>query len=264
VDFTDMSFPTGDKPPPPAGESRSDSTVRLFRIELTVDSSQLEQYRRTLSDEERQRADRLRTADLARRFIVGRGVLKRLLGEVLHIPPGEVRFEIGPHGKPALAGDLGRHWQFNVSHTGDLALIAFARGRALGVDIESRTHRIKRDELAARFFSAAERQAYFELPDAQRPDAFYRIWTCKEAYLKAIGAGLSFPLGRFSVSVRSDQPPGLLHVDGQSDEPSRWAFVLPNAWPHAAAALVVEGHGWTLESRVWNHATAPESSLSVG
>jgi 4'-phosphopantetheinyl transferase len=86
--------------------------------------------------------------------------------------------------------------------------------------------------------------------------AFYRIWTCKEAYLKATGAGLSFPLGKFSVSAVPDELPGLLAVDGSPEEVSRWSFVTPDVGANFASALAVEGHGWTLMRREWTHGVA--------
>lgn len=232
-------------------DDAADSVVRLFQVDLRADESLLADCRRLLSDDERQRADRLLIAESARRFIVGRSALRQILASLLNIPPALVRLVVGPHGKPAMADLPADSWQFNVSHSADAALVAVTRGRAVGVDLESKSHRLKRDELAARFFSASENQSYFELPEEQRAAAFYRIWTCKEAYLKAIGAGLSFPLGRFTVAARPDQPPGLLDVEDQPDEPARWAFVLPDAGVDFAAALAVEGHGWTLHRQTW-------------
>jgi len=231
-------------------------TVWLHDVSLMATEPQIAAYRQALSPDEVQRAKRLITAELSRRFVVGRGVLRSLLASYLKCPAAQIRFATGPHGKPRLADDHAGGWEFNVSHTGDFALIAVTRGRAVGVDVECHRHRLKRDELAARFFSTAERQSYFELPEPLRLAAFYRIWTCKEAYLKVIGAGLSFPLGQFAVSVHPDQPPGVLHVDEQPDEPRRWAFVMPAVDPDHSAALAVEGHGWTLRRQIWDHGVA--------
>lgn len=240
-------------------DDAADQVVRLFQVDLRADEPLLADCRRLLSDDERQRADRLLIAESARRYVVGRGALRQILGNVLNISPALVRFVVGPHGKPALADHTADSWQFNVSHSADAALVAVTRGRAVGVDLESKTHRLKRDELAARFFSESENRSYFELPEEQRAAAFYRIWTCKEAYLKAIGAGLSFPLGQFTVAARPDEPPGLLDVVGQPEEPARWAFVLPDAGADFAAALAVEGHGWTLIRETWQHPSATNS-----
>lgn len=237
-----------------------DDRVELFRVNLNPPAVCVPAYRRLLSPAECDRVDRFVTDELTRRSLVCRAVLRWIVGATLSISPNEVRFQIGPHGKPSLSGDHGAQLEFNVSHTGDVALIAVAAGRTLGVDVEALDRRVNRDELAARFFSPQECQAYFALDESQRVAAFYRIWTCKEAYLKAIGAGLSFPLGKFSVSAAPDEPPGLLAVEGAPEETSRWSFVAIDVGDELAAALAVEGHGWTLERREWIHGVATGSS----
>jgi 4'-phosphopantetheinyl transferase len=242
-----------------AGEPKiglaSDQFVEFYRVDLNPSPEAVQVCRQVLSPEERARADRYVTGELTRRSVVCRGVLRQLLGKVLSLPPAEIRFRIGPHGKPALAAERGSNIEFNVSHTADLAVIALAGRRSVGVDVESVDRKVNRDELAARFFSIAECRAYFSLPEPQRTAAFYRIWTCKEAYLKAIGAGLSFPLGKFSVSVAPDEPPGLVDVEQQPQEVERWSFVVLPVGPEYAAALAVEGHGWTLREWIWDHRT---------
>jgi 4'-phosphopantetheinyl transferase len=226
--------------------------VALVRVDLNVPDDLVGAYRSRLSAEELERADRFVTGELTRRFVVCRAVLRRVLGLAAEIPAEQVAFQFGPYGKPALALDRAGV-EFNVSHTGDVALIALACGRVVGVDVETVCERITRDELASRFFSVQEREAYFSLPMGQRREAFFRIWTCKEAFLKAIGAGLSFPLGRFSVSPFPDAPPGLLEVQGDPEAPRRWSFVIPDVGERFAAALAVEGHGWTLRCGSWDH-----------
>lgn len=233
--------------------NQSGDEVLLLRVALQASPPQLAEYRRLLTDEERQRADRFITAELTRRWVVCRAVLRHQLGQLLQLPPAELRFQTGPHGKPSLVTDLQSAWKFNVSHTQDVALMAFARGRELGVDIESHDRTVSRDELAARFFSPVEREAYFSLPADRREQSFYRIWTCKEAYLKAIGAGLSFPLGQFAVASHPDAPPGLLHVAGEQQECGRWVLVAPDVGPGMSAALAVEGQGWSLCRQDWDH-----------
>lgn len=226
--------------------------VEFFRVDLNPPQDLVAEARTLLTDEERVRADRFVTDQLTRRFTVCRAVLRRVLGLAVSLPPQQIRFSTGPHGKPSLMPDQGLV-EFNVSHTGDLAVIALTHQRPLGVDVETISDRQSQDDLAARFFSTIERQTYFALPETQRTAAFYRIWTCKEAFLKATGSGLSFPLGQFSVSAAPDQPPGLLHVDNDPEAAQRWSFVLPTVPSGFAAALTVSGHGWTLRCRDWEH-----------
>jgi 4'-phosphopantetheinyl transferase len=238
---TDVSFP-------------DDRLVEFYQIDLNPPAEAIQAYRQILSPSEQARADRYVTSNLTRRSIVCRGALRRILGAVLGVPPAEVKFRLGPHGKPSLdTDDPSLLREFNVSHTGDLAVIAIASQRTVGVDVERLDRHVRHDELAARFFSPAECRDYFALQESQRLTAFYRIWTCKEAYLKATGAGLSFPLNRFRVSVAPDEPPGLLDVEQAPSEIGRWSFVLPPVGADYAAALAVEGHGWTLVCRQWNH-----------
>src|SRR5208283_6416 len=113
---------------------------------------------------------------------------------------------------------------FNVSHTAGLALLAFARGRKIGIDVE----RIRRDfgtaEIAERFFSKAERAALRELPQEQRHEAFFRCWTRKEAFIKALGEGLSHPLDQFDVSLAPGQPAALLAARPHAEEVTRWSL----------------------------------------
>jgi len=234
--------------------------VELYRVDLNPPAECVPGYRRCLSQAECDRVDRFVTDELTRRSLVCRAVLRKILSAALGVAPQDVQFQTGPHGKPALAADHASQVEFNVSHTDDVALVAVAARRALGVDVEALDRRVNRDELAARFFSPLECQAYFSLDENRRVASFYRIWTCKEAYLKAIGAGLSFPLGKFSVSASPEEPPGLIAVEGAPEEPSRWSFVAVDVGDQLAAALAVEGHGWTLERREWTHGVATGSS----
>lgn len=231
----------------------AEDAVEFLRVDLNSPPEVVAGYRLLLTALEQERADRFVTETLTRRSIVCRGVLRRYLSNRLGVPAAEIRFIAGPHGKPNLAPDYGASLEFNVSHSGNLAVIAAAVGRVVGVDVEAMDESVSRDELATRFFSARERQAYFAISESQRLAAFYRIWTCKEAYLKATGIGLSFPLGQFSVTAAIDEPPGLLHVDERPEEIQRWSFVAPPVGTGHAAALAVEGHGWTLRCGTWDH-----------
>lgn len=226
--------------------------VEVVQVDLNPPSDIVAACRRLLTGEEQQRADRYVTAELTRRSLVCRGVVRRLLSSALGIAPGEIEFVLGPHGKPALAPGQRGGLEFNVSHSQERALIAIAR-RTVGVDVEAVDDKTPRDELAERFFSERECRDYFSLPPELRPAAFYRLWTCKEAYLKATGQGLSLPLGQFSVSSLPDRRPGLLQVQGKPEEVERWSFVILPLDQGFAAALAVEGHGWTLRRRIWEH-----------
>lgn len=156
----------------------------------------------TLSLGEKDRANRFRRAEDRALFALTRGTLRRLLSEATSIPADKIAFAEGPYGKPRLAGTNRPH--FNVSHSGCWALIGFSSRRDIGVDIEFMRAAGGELELARSFFSAAEYRSLEGLANGMLLSSFYKIWTCKEAVLKAIGAGISAHLKDFSVELTED------------------------------------------------------------
>lgn len=139
-----------------------------------------------LSLAERERADRYRHEGDRQRFVLTRGWLRRLAGAYLGLAPNSLQFELGPHGKPFLPGYPLR---FNLSHSGDWALLAFSRDRPLGIDLE--VHRaVPMLRLARRFFQESEWERLQQLSGDYQRQIFFDYWTAKEAYLKATGEGL--------------------------------------------------------------------------
>src|SRR5687768_4340971 len=155
-----------------------------------------------LSDDERRRAERFVFERDRRRYTVARARLRQLLGERLGAAPESLRLAYGRHGKPALARrPAQRDLRFNVSHCGEVAAYAFTEGREVGVDVEEVRLLPDADEVAMRFFSQRERAAYLRLPASERPQGFFNCWTRKEAFVKAVGDGLSHPLETLDVSL---------------------------------------------------------------
>ncbi len=157
----------------------------------------------------------------------------------LNAAPGELRFGKGPGGKPAIAGE-NRPVCFNLSHTGGHALIAVAYGREVGVDVEVVSPRPKAEALVDRFFSPGEKAAFKGLAAHETREAFFAGWTRKEAYVKAIGRGLRFPLDRFDVSLKPGDQNALLRVEGLPAETNRWSLRDIDLGPGFRAALAVE------------------------
>ena len=211
--------------------------VHVWRIELDGAATNAAALRATLSLEEEQRAGRFRSIELRERWMVARGALRCILAAYARCEPGVLVFREGPHGKPALTWPV-EDIPFNLSHTGGLALVAIAGSGRVGIDAESVRSEIEVEDLSRRFFAPAEAAEILAMsPDAQLA-AFFTCWTRKEAFVKALGGGLSVPLNRFQVSIRSDQPARLLWVDGEASD--RWSL-LDLGEPGVAAALVAEG-----------------------
>jgi 4'-phosphopantetheinyl transferase len=130
-----------------------------------------------------------------------------------------------------------------------MALFAFVRGKEVGIDIEQVRRGISVKEIAERFFSPAEQAAFAELPEELKPEAFFRCWTRKEAFVKAKGNGLSLPLDQFDVSLLPGQTARLLATRPHFEEQHRWSMCELNVGPDYAASLVIEGKGMRVVER---------------
>ncbi|NKB87755.1 MAG: 4'-phosphopantetheinyl transferase superfamily protein [Acidobacteria bacterium] len=151
-----------------------------------------------LADNERRRLSRMRSEAKRREFIVSRDAMRRALGQLLGRSASEVAIELGEHGKPEVCG---ADFHFNLSHSGDRAVLALSREGPIGIDIEAMAPRRPFARLARRFFAASEIEWFEEYGEDDRREAFYRLWTLKEAYLKAVGTGLSMSSRAFDIRV---------------------------------------------------------------
>lgn len=180
---------------------------------------------RHLSADELRRLARLRRPLDQARSLVCRGLLRELLSDHLEVPPGEVSFRYGEHGKPALAGEQAQSGiRFNVSHSGALALFAFALDVEVGVDVEARRPLPDLMEVATRFFSESEVRSLLDLPSRRRQAGFYNAWTRKEAFVKAMGDGLTHSLSDFDVTLKPGDPVRLLRLAGDRELRVRWSL----------------------------------------
>jgi 4'-phosphopantetheinyl transferase len=174
--------------------------VHVWRASLNQLQEHLVRLMRILSPQERARAERFHFEVDRKRCILARALLRLLLGRSLGTFPHLVRFRHNDFGKPRLAPALHPLVQFNLSHSGDLVLIALGRGRALGVDVEQIRMDVATENIAVRFFSDNERRGLASVPPVLQREAFFACWTRKEAYVKARGDGLSLRLEQFDVS----------------------------------------------------------------
>lgn len=223
--------------------SLSSGEVHVWRARLDepaeLTAALQEDFLRLLDEDERMRASRFHFEKHRRRFVLARGFLRVLLARYLETKPEEVSFSYGPYGKPALGGTPAR-LRFNASHSHELALYAFVQDHEIGVDVEYIKKDLKTEEIALHFFSAAEIESLASLPDAEKAVAFFRCWTRKEAYIKAIGSGLSHPLNEFDVTLAAHEPAALLRDHRDPDAAARWSM-LNLELDDYAGALAVEG-----------------------
>lgn len=229
--------------------------VHVWSARVGESLPQLPEFERLLSLTERQKAARFLRPGDRERYVVAHGVLRQLLAQYLLIAPAEIVFEAGEFGKPAVVWRTGfPRIAFNMAHSGDVILYAITAGRCVGVDVEA--VRLDRDlmEIAESQFASDEIETFRAAEPAERAAAFYRCWTLKEAYLKARGEGLGFPLRQFSVSFESLETPTLRWASDDPNVAERWSvFGLSPAHGYVGA-LIVEGRPMRLLSRCWSSA----------
>ncbi len=187
-----MKLPVCTWSPPPARLALPRDEIHLWWASLDQPPACVAALEQTLSLDECSRVQRYRFAHDRQYFIIRRGLLRQMLSDYLDVEPGSLRFHSGPYGKPALAEIPGAYMpHFNVSHSHELALFAFARDREVGVDIEYVRPVADAEQIAGRYFSAQERDALRNLPPDRMYEQFLIYWTRLEAYLKASGMGLA-------------------------------------------------------------------------
>jgi 4'-phosphopantetheinyl transferase len=180
-----------------------DGQIHVWSFPAAAPASAIAELLRTLSPDERQRANQFRLEHLRDSFVVTRGVVRHLLGRYLRLSSAAIRFDYGPKGKPALAPV--NAFRFNVTHSGGLAAIALTAGCEIGFDLEQLRAIADLHRIAERFFRSEEAAGIVTLPPEQQISVFFRCWTRKEAYLKASGDGLFTPLDRFTVTEEAPE-----------------------------------------------------------
>jgi 4'-phosphopantetheinyl transferase len=217
----------------------------VWRIELDLSPTSLTRAYEVLSTDELRRADRYRLSGRRHRFVSSRGALRAILGRYLGQPPAAVRLDLHPSGRPFLRTRDEDPIDFNLAHSGTVALVAVTRGRSVGVDIERLRRGLPYERIADRFFADREVAALREVPKAVRPAAFFACWTRKEAYLKAsdreLAMGLPAALSRFSIVSRPGRSNSILSVPGRPRETTRWSLFDVDVGAGFAGALAVEG-----------------------
>ncbi len=210
--------------------------IHVWQAWLDRGAEEVQRLEALLSPEETARANRFHFEQDRNHYVVGRAVLREMLGRYLEQVPSALEFSYGEHGKPALAGAASSSLSFNLSHSAGLAVYAFARERSLGIDVERVKPDFASEDIARRYFSTREVNDLLSIPETKRTESFFRCWTRKEAYIKARGEGLRIPLDSFSVSLLPAQP--VEFVDGV--EPG-WHMAALDSPEGYAAALVYSG-----------------------
>lgn len=215
--------------------------IHAYCLNLRTFPDELIPHCRSLLDAEEQgRATRITHRETHRRFVLVRASLRALLGRYTSMEPADIRLVLGEKGKPRLAGTLpDQGLVFNVSHSGDYGLIAFAADTALGVDVEKMRTTVHLDDIAQRCFSPKEIAYWRALPADQRQRAFFVLWSFKEAFVKATGAGIG--LGLESCVVDLSGHARLASIPKLCGSPDEWRLVEIKAGSDHSACACYHG-----------------------
>ena len=235
--------------------------IHVWKVEINPSVFMLDRLCNLLNDQELTRANRFKAKTHRNAFVAARGALRLLLSLYTGTDAQQLVFRTERHGKPFLENpSLIPPLTFNLAHSGELALYAISLTRKVGIDIEHHQPRVDHQALAKRICSPQEKSCLQKLPGDQQKNAFFSCWTRKEAYVKAIGKGLSFPLDTITVSINPDQPAALLKVKDNETEPDRWSMWDLNPGQDYSAALVGEGRDckplcwkWSWEAELVKH-----------
>jgi len=247
--------------PPTKTQTPVDGAVHVWRIRIDAFEGNSAQQA-WLSPDEYLRAGRVRSETARRQFITVRCALRGILALYTGRHPGDIRLCYGPYGKPELAA--APHVSglcFNVSHSGTLALCAVTCGRRIGVDIEHVCLPPSADAIVDRVFTPRERKEYYSAPAHERPSVFFKVWTLKEAFVKAVGEGLNRPLSQAEFALDPHGRPSLQAVRGSEPEARTWSAVQITPGPEYMAAVIVKGSARSVQCWQWRR--PDEMSISA-
>jgi len=243
-----MLSPSFEIPPPRLILGTDEIHIWVAVLEQPV--SRLHRLAETLSSEERMKADHFHFEKDRRYFTARRGILRTILGSYLNAESSLVTFRYGRYRKPELNDAFGNgRIHFNLSHSDWVAVFAFARDCEIGVDIEFLRDISGMEQIVEHFFSVRENELFGALGENQKREAFFKGWTCKEAFIKAVGDGLYRPLNRFEVSLLPGEPTKVLRIEGDAGEACRWSIQELNPAPNCVGALAIKAQRF--ETKCW-------------
>lgn len=220
--------------------------IQVWSADLDVDRATFAKYWQLLSPDEKTRANKYRFSEDRRSYVAAKGILRILLAKYTQQSPQKIAFQYTDYQKPYISHDL----QFNVSHSSGRGLFGFVHKIPIGVDIEYALQPVEIELIAPQFFTPNEAAALRSLPASMRLAGFYNCWTRKEAIIKAIGQGLSFPLDQFEVSLHPDQPAELLVAYWDKDEAQAWKVWSYAPFEDFKGAVAVRGDAKHIH---WRH-----------
>ena len=213
------------------------NTIHIWKINYSDFDNEESALLNNLSKQETNRANKFYFSIDKKRYLLTRALLKNILSRITDTPARQLHFKFNEHGKPYL--ESFKHIYFNISHSGDIGLLAVTDCAAIGIDVEQYRKRLQLREIAERFFSKYETDILLNLPDNQKISAFFSCWTRKEAFIKALGLGLTLPLKNFDVTLQPAEKAKLVEIRHKNEKAADWTLKdIPLENDYAAAYAV--------------------------
>lgn len=245
-------------PKPPGGFSLGARDVHVWAAPLLMLPEQTAAYESSLSPDELTRAGRFLFERDRRRFIIGRGILRAMLGSYLQRHPAQIQFTYTQRGKPCLSGlSSNEELHFNLAHSEELAIFAVSRIRGIGIDVEKLRPMSDVEGIAERFFSEHESRQLQSLPAPEKQAGFFNLWTRKEAWLKATGEGIGEMLNQVEVSLRPGEPARLVSIFNDAHAATTWSLRELIPATGYTGALAVPATDFRMHCWSWQQQTIP-------
>lgn len=220
------------------------SEIHVWRVLTKKFVHKLDYYWQILSKEEQQQAKKFIQLKHQERFIITHGILRQVLASYLNTTFDQIKFTNNKFGKPLLVKNLSNKViNFNISHSKDVALFCFAKNSTIGIDVEFKRQDIEIKEIAKRFFTAKENTSLDHFPEKQKLEIFFTYWTCKEAFIKAIGKGLSYPLNKFEIDVNTLE----LCINDPEYQTTKWSLIKFEPYSDYAAAIAIANYFYKIK-----------------
>jgi len=238
---------------PPRDLTLSLQDVHVWLVSLNQPNDYVQQLLGSLSAEEPSRGDRFIFKRDRRRFITSHGILRMILSNYTGIDPAQLEFSYEPNGKPYLSKEFNpSNIRFNLSHSNELAICGVTRDREIGVDLEYIRPIPELEKLASKYFSNDKRDLFEIIPEGQKMECFFTTWTSMEAYLKALGVGLTNLLEYPGGYPLPSEPIKYFQIIKDTQKSTLWTMVRFSPSSGYVGALVVEGYSLMLSGWQWN------------
>lgn len=221
------------------GLELNDKEAHVWLVNIDQQTHKINNYWRVLNSEEQQKANLFKFEKDRSCYIIARAVLRILLGNYLAKPPESIVFKTIKNGKPFVYNS--KDVQFNISHSKNCILLGFVKKHQIGIDVEYTKRPIEVELIAKSFFAEEEVNNLLALDKCYQNEAFYNCWTRKEAFIKALGDGLAFPLNEFVVSLDCEKTAILLNTKWNEKEKENWTLEAIQVQKNYTAAMAIKG-----------------------